>query len=113
MFERPLSCATRLCRRHRLHPAGHMLLDACAIRSLELLTNSEGGLPGSLLHLLDRAATPAGRRKVRQFISNPLYRQACLGLPDDAAWSACLNRAQLCNSAWLIALVSNVPSADV
>lgn len=29
---------------------------------------------GSLLHFLDRAATPAGRRKVRQFIANPLFR---------------------------------------
>ena len=69
-----------------------MLLDAIAIRSLELLANSEGGLPGSLLHLLDRAATPAGRRKVRQLISNPLYRQAAavlLRLLVDAVLSVC------------------------
>jgi DNA mismatch repair ATPase MutS len=51
-----------------------MLLDACAIRSLELLANSDGKLPGSLLHFLDRAATAAGRRKVRHFISAPLFR---------------------------------------
>lgn len=55
-----------------------MLLDACALRSLELLTNSEGGRPGSLLHLLDGVATPAGRRKLRQFVSCPLYRWAVL-----------------------------------
>ncbi|PRW57902.1 DNA mismatch repair Msh6 isoform X2 [Chlorella sorokiniana] len=54
--------------------SGHMLLDACALRSLELLSNSEGRVEGSLLHFLDRAATPAGRRKVRQFIANPLFR---------------------------------------
>ncbi|KAL4436867.1 hypothetical protein ABPG75_004006 [Micractinium tetrahymenae] len=54
--------------------SGYMLLDACALRSLELLSNSEGGLPGSLLHLLNGAASAAGRRKARQFISNPLYR---------------------------------------
>ncbi|KAI3425826.1 hypothetical protein D9Q98_007801 [Chlorella vulgaris] len=56
------------------HSSGHMLLDACAIRSLELLANSDGKLPGSLLHFLDRAATAAGRRKVRHFISAPLFR---------------------------------------
>lgn len=59
---------------HAGPPAGHMLLDACAIRSLELLANSDGKLPGSLLHFLDRAATAAGRRKVRHFISAPLFR---------------------------------------
>jgi DNA mismatch repair ATPase MutS len=56
--------------------AGHMLLDACAMSSLELLTNSEGHPHGSLLHFLDRAATPGGRRRVKQFISAPLYRHA-------------------------------------
>ncbi|KAL4430604.1 hypothetical protein ABPG77_005844 [Micractinium sp. CCAP 211/92] len=54
--------------------SGFMLLDACALRSLQLLSNSEGGAPGSLLHLLNGAASAAGRRKARQFISNPLYR---------------------------------------
>lgn len=51
-----------------------MLLDACALRSLELLGNSEGGAAGSLLHLLDRAATRAGRRRLRQWVASPLYR---------------------------------------
>lgn len=58
-----------------------MLLDACALRSLELLSNSEGGLPGSLLHLLNGAASAAGRRKAREFISNPLFRW---GLTEEA-----------------------------
>ena len=108
-----LPCTPHRCHRHRhRHPAGHMLLDACAIRSLELLTNSEGGLHGSLLHLLDRAATPAGGRKVRQFISNPLYRQACLVAPVAAAWYARLKPA-LCISAWWISLASSIFSADV
>lgn len=54
--------------------SGFVLLDACALRSLELLSNSEGGQPGSLLHLLNGAASAAGRRKARQFVANPLYR---------------------------------------
>lgn len=81
------------CAKRTAAAAGYALLDACAIRSLELLRSSEGGLPGSLLHLLDRAATPAGRRKVRQFISNPLYRHAAwalLGVPVGPDASVCL-----------------------
>lgn len=69
----------------RTRPAGFMLLDACAVRSLELLSSSEGRLAGSLRHVLDRAATPAGRRKVKAFVTAPLYRQV-EAVPGAASW---------------------------
>ena len=56
------------------HASGFMLLDACATQSLELLASSDGRPPGSLLHLLDRTATAAGSRRVRQFVTSPLFR---------------------------------------
>lgn len=42
------------------------------------MSNAAVQVEGSLLHFLDRAATPAGRRKVRQFIANPLFRCCAL-----------------------------------
>jgi hypothetical protein len=54
--------------------AGAMLLDATAVRTLELLEGSLGGPQGSLLAFLDRAVSPAGRRKLRAWVSRPLFR---------------------------------------
>eukprot|EP00887_Chlorella_sp_A99_P008065 scaffold12.g8065.t1 len=54
--------------------SGHMLLDGTAIRSLEVLANSEGGARGSLLAALDGTASPAGRRLLRCLLCAPLYR---------------------------------------
>lgn len=52
-------------------------------------SNAAVQVEGSLLHFLDRAATPAGRRKVRQFIANPLFRCSAL-LASCPCW--CTNR---------------------
>jgi DNA mismatch repair protein MSH6 len=54
---------------------GHMLLDATAISSLELVEGSLGGSNGSLLsYLAAGAASAAGRRRIREWILSPLYR---------------------------------------
>lgn len=53
-----------------------MLLDATAIRSLELVEGSLGGIKGSLLSFLARGtATAAGQRRIREWLCSPLYRQ--------------------------------------
>ena len=36
-----------------------------------------GTTEGSLLRFLDQAASPAGRRTVRAWLVNPLYRRGC------------------------------------
>ena len=55
---------------------GHMLLDATAISSLELVEGSLGGIKGSLLSFLaSGTATAAGQRRIREWICSPLYRQ--------------------------------------
>ncbi|KAL4858267.1 DNA mismatch repair protein Msh6 [Chlorella vulgaris] len=76
------------------HGSGHVLMDACAIRSLELLANSDGKLPGSLLHFLDRAATAAGRRKIEARLATTELFMRC---PEAAnTFQAALHRAPDC-----------------
>jgi hypothetical protein len=41
--------------------SGHMLLDGCALQTLEVLEGSLGGREGSLLEVLDWVAMPASR----------------------------------------------------
>lgn len=54
---------------------GHMMLDAAALHSLELVEGSLGGVKGSLLAFLSSAAaTAAGRRRIRTWLCSPLYR---------------------------------------
>lgn len=49
-----------------------MALDREARRNLELTETLRGGAQGSLLDVLDRCATPMGRRLLRQWVSKPL-----------------------------------------
>lgn len=61
--------------RHGAQASGTMLLDATAIRSLEILQNSFGQAKGSLLDFLSKGAvTLAGRRCIRSWVCCPLYR---------------------------------------
>ncbi len=51
----------------------YMLLDATAIRNLELFKNmADGGRRGSLLDILDFTKTSMGKRKLRNYLENPL-----------------------------------------
>ncbi|EFN52031.1 hypothetical protein CHLNCDRAFT_139631 [Chlorella variabilis] len=52
----------------------HMALDGAALENLEVLENSEGGPEGTLLAALDNCVTPAGRRRLRQWLCRPLAR---------------------------------------
>ncbi len=50
-----------------------LVLDGTALRTLEVLRSQpEGKREGSLLHLLDRTATAAGSRRLREILSAPL-----------------------------------------
>ncbi|KAL4857543.1 DNA mismatch repair protein 6 [Chlorella vulgaris] len=54
-------------------PGAHfMALDGAALENLEVLENSEGGTEGTLLAALNNCVTPAGRRRLRQWLCRPL-----------------------------------------
>jgi len=58
-----------------VHSTGHMMLDATALHSLELVEGSLGGVKGSLLAFLSSAvAIAAGRRRIHTWLCSPLYR---------------------------------------
>jgi len=60
------------------HIHNSMLLDQTTIKSLELIQSSDGSRKNSLLDLLDRAETPLGARKIREWILNPLLNRAAI-----------------------------------
>lgn len=49
-----------------------MTLDAATRRNLELTETLHGEIKGSLLGVLDRTVTPMGKRRIRQWVSQPL-----------------------------------------
>lgn len=49
-----------------------VLLDHCAQRNLEILSNLKGEKQGSLLSVLDNALTPMGQRLTRRMLVEPL-----------------------------------------
>lgn len=51
----------------------HMSLDGAALENLEVLENTEGKLTGTLLAAVDNCVTPAGRRRLRQWLCRPLF----------------------------------------
>ncbi|UPQ99626.1 DNA mismatch repair protein [Chloropicon primus] len=53
-----------------------MFLDDRALRHLELLRGSTGGVAGSLFHYLDKTSSPAGQRLLAKWIAHPLLNVA-------------------------------------
>ena len=49
-----------------------MTLDAATRRNLELTETLRGDVKGSLLGVLDQTVTPMGKRRIRQWVSQPL-----------------------------------------
>ena len=49
-----------------------MTLDAATRRNLELTETLRGEIKGSLLGVLDRTVSPMGKRRIRQWVSQPL-----------------------------------------
>jgi len=70
---------------HRLrvvHQGGHMVLDETTRRNLELFRPLHGGRErrGTLIHLLDRSATPMGGRLLREWLAFPLLDPGAIRL---------------------------------
>ena len=57
---------------------GFVHLDAAALQGLEILEDSGGGVQGSLLQVLDKCASPGGRRLLRRWITRPLRSAAAV-----------------------------------
>lgn len=49
-----------------------MIIDGQSIQNLDLLCNSEGGDEGSLFKFVNRAVTPFGKRRIREWLCHPL-----------------------------------------
>jgi len=49
-----------------------LVMDNITIANLEILQSSEGSVEGSLLFVLDKCVTPAGKRLLRQWLVAPL-----------------------------------------
>ncbi len=57
----------------RVYSLGEFMnLDAATRRNLELTETLRGETRGSLLGVLDRTVTPMGKRRIRQWVSQPL-----------------------------------------
>lgn len=54
------------------HREESVILDGNTQRNLELLTGLNGGKEHSLVHILDRTATPMGARLIRRWLTRPL-----------------------------------------
>eukprot|EP00178_Gracilaria_changii_P027784 TRINITY_DN914_c0_g2_i1.p1 TRINITY_DN914_c0_g2~~TRINITY_DN914_c0_g2_i1.p1 ORF type:complete len:1273 (+),score=179.14 TRINITY_DN914_c0_g2_i1:355-4173(+) len=55
----------------------HLHMDASTLQNLEILTSSmDGSERGTLLSFIDRARTPAGRRLLKRWVSEPLVSAA-------------------------------------
>ena len=52
--------------------AESLIVDPVTLRHLEVVTGSEGGMQGSLLHEIDRTATAMGARLLRAWLLRPL-----------------------------------------
>ncbi|XP_076005669.1 DNA mismatch repair protein Msh3 isoform X2 [Genypterus blacodes] len=62
-----------------------MTLSATTLRNLEILANqTDGGIKGSLLWVLDHTRTPFGRRLMRKWVSQPLTNPQSISERHDA-----------------------------
>ncbi len=76
------------------HGERYLVLDATTRRSLELTETMRGtGQEGSLLHVLDRTATPMGARLLRRWVLMPLRERDAITQRLDAVEELVGNRA--------------------
>ena len=70
--------------------ADHLLMDAAALRHLEILEGADGGRSGSLLAELDATVTPMGGRLLRGWLQRPLAARDPIRDRLDAVEDLCL-----------------------
>jgi DNA mismatch repair ATPase MutS len=55
----------------RVSPANNMLVDRITLRALEVKQNNDGGVSGTLLSVMDRCVTSAGKRLLADRLTSP------------------------------------------
>ena len=85
-------------QRAALRVPHHLAINPAAVANLELVTNVDGGHAGTLLAVLCKCRSPAGRRMLRSWMLRPLAFVAVINsrqqatrllLEDDAIFDAC------------------------
>ncbi|KAM8760091.1 DNA mismatch repair protein Msh3 [Acanthopagrus schlegelii] len=88
-----------------------MTLSAATLRNLEILNNqTDGGVKGSLLWVLDHTRTPFGRRLMRKWVSQPLTDSQCISERQDAVQELLESQSLTLNS--IRSLLSHLPDLE-
>ncbi|XP_076588059.1 DNA mismatch repair protein Msh3 isoform X2 [Chaetodon auriga] len=88
-----------------------MILSAATLRNLEILNNqTDGGVKGSLLWVLDHTRTPFGRRLMRKWVSQPLTDPQCISERQDAVQEILESHSLTLNS--IRSLLSHLPDLE-
>ncbi|XP_068616934.1 DNA mismatch repair protein Msh3 [Brachionichthys hirsutus] len=88
-----------------------MILGAPTLRNLEILNNqTDGGLKGSLLWVLDHTRTPFGRRLMRKWVSRPLTDAQPILERQDAVQEILESHSPTLNS--IRSLLARLPDLD-
>ncbi|XP_053181496.1 DNA mismatch repair protein Msh3 [Scomber japonicus] len=88
-----------------------MILSAATLRNLEILNNqTDGGVKGSLLWVLDHTRTPFGRRRMRKWVSQPLKDPQSISERQDVVQEILESDSLTLNS--LRSLLSHLPDLE-
>ncbi|XP_071339367.1 DNA mismatch repair protein Msh3 isoform X2 [Trachinotus anak] len=88
-----------------------MILGAATLRNLEILNNqTEGGVKGSLLWVLDHTCTPFGKRLMRKWVSQPLTDPQSISERQDAVQEMLESDSVAINS--IRSLLSHLPDLE-
>ncbi|XP_037634304.1 DNA mismatch repair protein Msh3 isoform X2 [Sebastes umbrosus] len=91
--------------------SGGMNLSAATLRNLEILNNqTDGGVKGSLLWVLDHTRTPFGRRLMRKWVSQPLTDPQSVSERQDAVQEILESNSLTLNS--VKSLLSHLPDLE-
>ncbi|XP_049907976.1 DNA mismatch repair protein Msh3 [Epinephelus moara] len=89
----------------------NMALSAATLRNLEILNNqTDGGVKGSLLWVLDHTRTPFGRRLMRKWVSQPLTDSQSISERQDAVQEILESHSPTLNS--IKSLLSHLPDLE-
>ncbi|XP_070689505.1 DNA mismatch repair protein Msh3 [Pempheris klunzingeri] len=88
-----------------------MTLSAATLRNLEILNNqTDGGVKGSLLWVLDHTCTPFGKRLMRKWVSQPLADPQSVSERQDAVQEILESHSLTLNS--IRSLLSHLPDLE-
>ncbi|XP_039658069.1 DNA mismatch repair protein Msh3 isoform X4 [Perca fluviatilis] len=88
-----------------------MIVSAATLRNLDILNNqTDGGVKGSLLWVLDHTRTPFGRRLMRKWVSQPLTDPQSISERQDAVQEILESHSLTLNS--IKSLLSHLPDLE-